>query len=230
MPNHVTHRVIAVGHLVPEFKQRAVVRDGAECIDFNQWIPMPESLSGEFSSNDSMAYAAFYGPDTSAGINDKALDYWLRMPWMTATNREEAQAYVRRNHPAAVASAQRMKKNIEEHGHPTWYEWCRANWGTKWNAYSYREVSFGPGRFEFLFETAWSPPVPIFNQWADEFPTLLIGVASFDEGWCFAMGGILGRDYHQVPATREMYKLVYGEPLEDDDGDLNEVSIPQIEG
>ena len=45
-----------------------------------------------------------------------------------------------------------------------WYNWRNTNWGTKWNAYNieiewdeeYQEC------IEIKFETAWSPPEPIY--------------------------------------------------------------------
>ena len=40
----------------------------------------------------------------------------------------------------------------------TWYDWHRANWNTKWNAY---ESVFNDEEKSISFETAWSVPYPI---------------------------------------------------------------------
>ena len=44
------------------------------------------------------------------------------------------------------------------------------------------------GRFEFRFDTAWSPPEPIFATLADrpECEDLRIDIQGFNEGWLFA--------------------------------------------
>ncbi len=75
----------------------------------------------------------------------------------------------------------------EKYGHSDWYSWNVANWGTKWNAY---ELSAPPGQgspiealasahgasserqVEYDFDTAWSPPMPIFEALTKRFPTL----------------------------------------------------------
>lgn len=58
-------------------------------------------------------------------------------------------------------------------------DWARANWGTKWNAYSMQPIKADDGTLTIRFETAWSPPYPwlvaLFNthgefrhNWLDE--------------------------------------------------------------
>lgn len=72
-------------------------------------------------------------------------------------------------------------KERELYGDKNWYDWCRANWGTKWNAYGY-DKDFDYSQTDSLwFQTAWSAPHPILqkltemvpeikfkHQWADE--------------------------------------------------------------
>lgn len=59
-------------------------------------------------------------------------------------------------------------------------DWARANWGTKWNAYSQLPVEVSEDRLRLVFETAWRPPygwlvavmnrcrVPFDHNWHDE--------------------------------------------------------------
>lgn len=51
------------------------------------------------------------------------------------------------------------------------YEWCVANWGTKWGSYN---VEFSDGFYgtRFRFQTAWSPPIPVFRKLCEMFPLL----------------------------------------------------------
>lgn len=59
------------------------------------------------------------------------------------------------------------------------YEWCIANWGTKWNAY---DIGFGYD--EAYFQTAWRTPLPIWAELSKRFPDLQLEVeyASEDRG------------------------------------------------
>lgn len=56
------------------------------------------------------------------------------------------------------------------------YEWCIANWGTKWNSYD-----FGEDYDSITFNTAWATPTPIFAEISKRFPTLQLVVEYADE-------------------------------------------------
>lgn len=66
-----------------------------------------------------------------------------------------------------------------------WYEWNSANWGTKWGAYSHREllVTGTEAQLEvrLVFDTAWTQPTPIFvaieERWGVE-----VNAITLDEG------------------------------------------------
>jgi hypothetical protein len=51
-----------------------------------------------------------------------------------------------------------------------WYKWSLQNWGTKWNA---REAKYSTKDPEHVvwFDTAWAPPVPVFESPAKQFPS-----------------------------------------------------------
>ena len=53
--------------------------------------------------------------------------------------------------------------NIVDYGYPTWYDWSIENWGTKWNAYE-SFIKEGKSYLKFYFQTAWSTPMPIFDE------------------------------------------------------------------
>jgi hypothetical protein len=73
-------------------------------------------------------------------------------------------------HPEEEAAGRLRLQAILETGYSSWYSWNTANWGTKWNSYSFHPLSEDP--LEFCFKTAWSFPWPIFEALAREFPTL----------------------------------------------------------
>lgn len=56
-------------------------------------------------------------------------------------------------------------------------DWCRLNWGTKWNAYRQRPIERCDDHLILRFETAWRPP---YGWLAALFNTLMI---TFDHNW-----------------------------------------------
>jgi hypothetical protein len=55
------------------------------------------------------------------------------------------------------------------YGHADWYEWAKANWGTKWGTYGLRvNEHHGDGRCVTIeFQSAWGPPICLdeIAQW-----------------------------------------------------------------
>lgn len=247
MPNHVTHRVRISGPAeeIARFKEIAI-RSGQEEVtdwatggkrmekftnlDFNAFIPMPEILKDSESSSsvdDGLAILewearqrgeAFEMP-TRRFATSRRLEEMLQWPWVVEagikTPAELRDKLEERNHQC-IPKARAALKAYQECGHSDWYSWSCDNWGTKWNAYSYQEVD-NPDCFEFQFDTAWSPPEPVFRKWGEMFPTLTIDIVAFDEGWGFAYdvsihNGEWGGG--EVDATDDLYELVYGYPPE----------------
>jgi hypothetical protein len=82
---------------------------------------------------------------------------------------EVAAAYLAK-HPEYETAGRLRLQAILETGFAGWYSWNTANWGTKWNSYSFHPVSDDP--LEFLFQTAFSFPKPVFAALAREYPSL----------------------------------------------------------
>ena len=57
-----------------------------------------------------------------------------------------------------------MQANIKKHGFPTWYEFANAKWGTKWDACELTYKADKDGSVTIWFDTAWSPPMPIYEM------------------------------------------------------------------
>ena len=62
---------------------------------------------------------------------------------------------------------------------PAWYAWGVDNWGTKWNASEARYSTKEPDT-AIWFDTAWAPPVPVFEALAKRFPEHEIVVYSHE--------------------------------------------------
>jgi hypothetical protein len=95
-----------------------------------------------------------------------------------------------------------QKKPQEERGEPPprdgfnsgGYEWCVANWGTKWNAChaslqedmgTWEEDGKAMLSVEVNFATAWAPPLPVILQASKRFPDLRFDLRYFEGGCQF---------------------------------------------
>ena len=66
----------------------------------------------------------------------------------------------------------------DKYGYRDWYDWRRANWGTKWNACENSWKHDG-----VAFETAWAPPVPVIKKIFFDNPDCTIGFYWTNEDW-----------------------------------------------
>lgn len=133
-------------------------------------------------------------------------------------------------------------QNIEaerETGYSNWYDWCIANWGTKWPAAEFvlREphniledwlTSIDPcvseqENIEFTFDTAWDTPTPIFNALGLKFPDLWFTVYALEEDWSFGVHLCYRLDnYSKLQHERgdvsivlqNIYRMVHGHDYE----------------
>lgn len=104
-------------------------------------------------------------------------------------------------------------------------DWARANWGTKWNAYSSLPAEADEATLTLRFQTAWSPPYP----W---LVALLNTFGGFRHNWLgegsergvsgqFIGEGDFGPEWKEQPADealhRHLHKLLWGvEQFEDE--------------
>ena len=95
-------------------------------------------------------------------------------------------------------------------GRPTWYEWNRENWGTKWNSYSLNREDDNV----FTFETAWSAVPGIIEKMSLEFPNVefLYDYADEDTGYNCGMyrfkNGLQNKNI-PVGGSKEAYDLAF---------------------
>lgn len=62
----------------------------------------------------------------------------------------------------------------ETYGHDDWYDWCVANWGTKWTGSCAHAQRHLPNLLTVDYETAWSAPMQLFNYLENKYPDLQI--------------------------------------------------------
>jgi len=249
MPNHVTHRVIvasanraALETFISTFI-RVQDEGGEPCFDFNAIVPMPASIRNTESSSDVGIGLAMMGRnDVPSGFGgSRDIEDYLNYPYYKSQGILTVEALVRHvmeNNPRVIDAAKNAIKAYEETGHTSWYDWSIANWGTKWNAYSFvpgeiveDDNEAGVFTYEFRFDTAWSPPTPVFEVLAGrpEMKDIQLGTIAFDEGWNFAwMGAIKDGVFEEAPleATKERYALVYGHEYESDEDEEEVLPSP----
>jgi hypothetical protein len=81
--------------------------------------------------------------------------------------------------------------NLKKYGYKNWYDWCVDQWGTKWNAggsdnedmiVDYDEDVDDQGIALFTFQSAWAPPVGVFQKLKELHPDLYIQGRYYEPG------------------------------------------------
>tara|TARA_B100000497_G_scaffold116207_1_gene140403 strand:- start:21 stop:545 length:525 start_codon:yes stop_codon:yes gene_type:complete len=71
---------------------------------------------------------------------------------------------------------------------PNWYDWCLANWGTKWDPEVHLEFTDngdGTAIIEGWFDTAWGPPVEAMHTLSQDWDSCFIELMYEEGGMCF---------------------------------------------
>ena len=68
--------------------------------------------------------------------------------------------------PDQIELERKTTENLEKYGAGNWYDFCTSRWGTKWDvdAYEPSEVKVENGVIEFGFDSAWSPPIGVYQE------------------------------------------------------------------
>lgn len=66
-----------------------------------------------------------------------------------------------------------------------WYGWRIKNWGTKWEISGAEIVSQGRDFIQYMFDTAWSPPIEWLKKVAKEYPKLDFELKYREDGMGF---------------------------------------------
>lgn len=71
--------------------------------------------------------------------------------------------------PEQVALEEQQQRNVEQFGYSNWYDFCVAEWGTKWDMGSAETALFsdngdGTATMTLNEDSAWSPPIAIFEK------------------------------------------------------------------
>lgn len=89
----------------------------------------------------------------------------------------EEDARVKREQGLEVSWSDRPTDGFNQGG----YEWCCANWGTKWGVYQVVRKIRKTSLF-YSFQSAWAPPEPVIRKLAQMFPKLRLKLKYFEMG------------------------------------------------
>ncbi len=101
------------------------------------------------------------------------------------------------------------RKKCAEENIPNWYDWCSANWGTKWDTcdgdWNYEDAGDGQAILSGNFQTAWGPPVGVYTHCQEAHPDLHIEAMYYEGGCAFAgmWNSIDGEDHYSLEGTKK---------------------------
>ena len=78
-------------------------------------------------------------------------------------------------------------------GGPNWYDWRLKHWGTKWDIYNDTCERMDENTLVLSFDTAWSPPIPVFDKLVDM--GFEVNARYLCEGWLYIGEYIDGKDW-----------------------------------
>lgn len=161
MPNWCENDLHIYGSDNDLTRLKTLMQSEDSVFDFNRLIPRPEEFEGVHTG--------------SCVIDGQHYKLWR----VVGEGDEVKNAPITEEERAAWLS---------KYGSDNWYDWCCANWGTKWNS---SDVSLDEGieSLDYRFNTAWSPPEPVIKKLAKLFPDCDITHEYYECGACF-QGGI----------------------------------------
>jgi hypothetical protein len=177
MPNHVTNIVKITGDtgtvnkIVSTLFTQAKDRKNGEdnYFDLNRIVPMPAILEKTESGT-----TCDIARELRA-VNDDAIAF--ENTWRSLKEKWGSETLAK-----ALTLVEIQQQAIEETGFDNWYDWCIANWGTKWTTYSHREPVGGPDGVTFRFDTAWTLPIKALRVLSGDYPEIEIHHYYNEEG------------------------------------------------
>lgn len=208
MPNYIANRLHLSGEQSRIDKLLESIKGEESVIDFNQIIPMPESLNikaGSRTNNGLKAYKDFVKVYTMDGTLEKDL---LNIP----KESEETFLKMRSEIDAKTWELGRTAfQNEQKYGAKDWYDWRVGIWGSKWEAWD----TFLSEDNTVEFYTAWSRVMPIVQKLAENYPDIKFEYSWADEdlgcnvGSAELKNGQVVHDEFLAPQSKEAFELAF---------------------
>ena len=117
----------------------------------------------------------------------------------------------------AEAKDQLRAELIEKYGYSGWYDWCVANWGTKWDVQFDTEIEIDDDGLGFsgCFDSAWSPPIGVMEALVEQGLEATLYYYEPGMGFCgkWENGFDDYREYNDE--TSETVRAAIGDELDD---------------
>ena len=163
MPNWCENRLTISGAKQGLEIFREYARRDEELLCFDVFVPYPE----EFKNKDRIAEAfdAMRDAITDAIVAGAVSDEGILMILSKAVG---------------LSQGLHVRCGFNSGGH----EWCCSHWGTKWSCCN-EESRMSGDNLVFVFDTAWSPPVPVVVAMGKMFPVLRFELEYAEPGEAF---------------------------------------------
>jgi hypothetical protein len=113
------------------------------------------------------------------------------------------------NRDAVMEQKARETRCLEATGFAHTIDWAIEHWGTSWNACHFHVTGPDePDRYECMFDTAWSPPVPIWEKMGEMFPALDFTLSGHEEMGQSAFKGSIHQGRLELRKVPVMWAVV----------------------
>lgn len=172
MPNHVIN-VLKFKNLTKSqikiLKENlTTIEENERLFDFNKIIKRPESLSLVSGSLENHAIEYVELKEHNLHLDEKDKLEEQNKKFIESLKEKQPfedynETYKKYNINNLYDLGKLYLENEKKYGATTWYDWDIENWGTKWNAYD-QMIKEGKTYIKFIFSTAWSIPIPIYEK------------------------------------------------------------------
>lgn len=218
MPNHITNQITFGSDSAALTAFQRMLHDmrmegqPLGSFDFNKLLPMPGELNIECGSRTDAGLKLYTGFIRESAIVAEATMFAAEDERTAAVAKLLAKwDAIEKNDPDTWALGEKAFRNIQKYGHPTWYEWCNQNWGSKWNAYQPRPLR--EDDHTMVFYTAWASVPKIISLLSRKYPEQTITYRWADEDIGHNVGEFTIKDGEvidiNVPegGSREAYEM-----------------------
>jgi len=190
---YIEYKKGTVKHYFEKYKQATFDKNGNTIIgktefSFQGIMPRPKSLdiaSGSAVKNCVAIIKAEEENDFSE------LDKLISYGWYDNEGITTREGYIKKIKEEEIdkdtmATAKIYLDNVKKYGAGDWCDWSIENWGTKEDACDESLNDDNETELQYIFNTAWSPPIPVIKKASELFPNLNFEFTYEESGCDFA--------------------------------------------
>ncbi|TDR28934.1 hypothetical protein [Hydromonas duriensis] len=171
----------------------SIHNENCQILDFDKVVPMPKSLNIDALGVTKLTRFLLY-PQSFKGMDLPSLmlvDQYADALELPCPRFHSIDDFIRllKQTPKGrryLLEGHYSYRNQRQYGYTDWYEWRIKHWGTKWGAMHFDCDWSCDNEREYSFDTAWSPPVPMIEALAEQYPQLTFKLIYVEEGAWFA--------------------------------------------